>query len=1030
MRLAQRFYTILIAVFGVTLGTTQAWADAENLTATDVRGSSQLCKDVREGRPPSTVLQCRADDSQEYQRKLKFETESLAFKTAVENETSKTAGEIKRELIRNAVANFAESVAEAKRITGQDPFATNPVQHAEVEMLKACGSGAGNFNADITALLKKAKAPNVSQNKDLAALNRYATAMLEYDRITRLLEDNYFKGDEKIRMTKRRLRILTKYPMVRKGSHLGLKQVVTAELGLRGNDNSTPSETQDWLDGYLFEDLQPPVSVNKGRFPISYEAAMALNRSSDSSSISKEVSTEFMLNTKAALKSLAGLCSADNCTTLNISHEITASSLQRRRTVQQIQNRSVSLNFERRKFNLLLNGVCECKLLEPQTVASENTVMSMGLVSLGALAICVSNILMPNPTLVLCGLGAAGSASAIGLDTANSAIAIYDSQRTGPAAKVSESLPGLNDQEKKKLLEFQQGREAEVATKLALTAAAAPITKLAGAGFKAGLSKVKEIKTKRLAGSTEAPRIERRQVDASPVEAGGLRPQTKLFVETNGSKEATTEAQRLKFNEKAKRIDSGEEKGIIIATETSPLREINHFLGKELGDALSNFHNELLVKKLLRYQEEHPGLLLEMSHNYKGFFHIPHGKVPAGYSDDYKKILSEVYGEMFDHLVKNKVLRSSELALIQKMRNTGVGETFQEATDARKLAKELTPEKNDNSGSLPYSSSSVQESIKMQQSYTDYYRTEIQQKLGETPLMESVESSGKKVPTREVLAIIKKSKDPEKIRQALNHRYPGTNIDDPTLKKLKMYNELIEEQNPSQYPLVSREKASLTDAENGGIASDTISMGSYNSSATAKALATADGVASAKQQIRIEEQKVTDKIRNEINPHYKENAKSIFPNSKASISGDEKVILFSKESSLNSLKKFVRAHAEDPGLQRHSFIPPGVPKEMRNLLVEDGLKIDKVLRDELMKTALPFEKTGSLNSLIMMETKDFGKGQVSIIIGQKPGSPSLTKKDLAEIEKAFEESLRKFNEAEPGFKPKTSYRPGVIHRAD
>jgi hypothetical protein len=1033
MKPALSICTIILIGFGSVPLPLWAMADTETITAKDVRGSSQLCQTARGETPPTGHRTCRLFTPQEKQQRIKLETESLAFITATESESAKAANELKRELIQNAVANFADSVTSAKRLTGEDPFLTRQVKEAEAEMLKAC-SGANDFSKDISSLLSKSKMPEKNPTRDLAGLQRYAVAMLEYDRISLLVDDNYLRGDDRARMLQRRKRLLQRYPMVSKGSHASLKQQLGTELRLHGNDSRTPSAQQDWMDAYLFENQDTPSPTGKESLPISYLAAMAMKNTPLSTAVTKEVSIEFMLNTKAALKSLGGLCQSDACSTFNISHALTVSALQRRATLQRIQSRSTDPRSDptlgQRKFDLLLYGVCNCRMLEPRQAVDDNAVLGAGLISVGALVICGTNFLLPNPTLLMCATGTVSAVAALAMDTANTAVTVYDSRRTSGAAQVSQNLPGLKENEKTKLTEFQKEREMDVASKVALTAATAPALKVATAGVKAGVNKFKDFKGRRTTGSSETPVVERRQRDASTLETGGLRPPTQEFVEIHAAKEATSEAQRLSFDSLVKRIDADLEKWIVFATETSPLREINHHLGKEVGDALGNFHNELLVKKLKQYQQKHPGLLIEMSHSYKGFFHIPHGKVPPGYANDYKKIVSEVYGEMADHLTKNKILRADELALIQRMRNTGEGSTFQEATDSRKLAKEHTPDKTDKSGAMSYSNSTIQESIQTQQFYTDYYRKELVTALGKTPLMESV-GAGQLKPTQEVLAYVKSFKDPEELKKAFAKRYPGTKVNDETIKKLKLYNELIEDQNPSQYPLVSRERATLADAEKGGLASDTISMGSYNSDATQIALATADGVADAKRKIRIEEQKVTSRIQNEINPHFKETAKTNFPNSKTAISGDEKVIAFENEPSLASLKDFVKAHAGDPGLQRHSSIPAGVPKEVRNLLVEDGLKIDKVLRKELLiNTSLPFEKTGSINSLIMMETTKFGEGRVSIILGQKPGSQPLTAKDIDEIEKAFKQSLKKFNEAEPGFKAQTFYRTGVIHRAD
>jgi hypothetical protein len=1024
----------------------QSAADDSPITAQDVLGGSRSCqiarKEIEAPAPPSFSCPYRIDANQ----KLKKGGSDVELSLVAEREKKAATAEIKKRLIQNAVANFAQSVARAKQMTGADPLASAPVQRFQDEMQKKCG-GSNELKSEVDKLLtiaKKQSTPAVKSDDDL---NRYIVAILEYKRIEMATKDKSLPAEEKEKLVLRKNKIAALYPMAVEGAPLLLRSRLEYDLQTSFTDSKRSGAGAAWMDDYLFQNKETPAADQSGE-PYTYQIAKKLKARPLSDRAKKEVINAFSSQLMQQMKSIGDLCKADACTTFNISHELTAQSLRRRQTIENIYKRSLDSNqnpeSEKLKFTGLQKQVCDCHLLEPQKVVNEGLLTGMSIGTFGGLVFCV----FIDPTKLSCPVVAAASVATTVGSAANTTMAVVDAVKVESAVQASANLPGLADGEKAKLTNFQRDRALSAGTDVALTVAGAKVIKVATPVAKKVVNKV--INRKAATGEV----VEARGSGAIEDHVtGGRNPTRQHYVDNYGDHPGSTPDERLSFKTMEEAIRAAKEAGHPIqAVVRSVENSIQKFMNTITNDfafvnAINNRRDAILRAKYAEYMRLHPNLKVEFSTDWKGFHTIAHGNIPSSYDADISKMVSETYAELTGDLVGAGLMRSTDRdMLLNEMNHSGYGQTFDQAGTARKMDKEMTPDRsvNEGRGGRDFNDPDVQENHRVRFQQTEMLREGFENKLGDTALMRMDPQSGKKIPVRDLYTVLKKSDDPAVLKREIKKRF-NVDVDENTAANLKEYSRLMNDQSPNLVPAVNRESATLVDAEFGGISSDTVAMNTRNLEATSIGAARATDNINSLSTIRQEEQKVTGWLNNQVNPEYRDIAQKTTKPEKVLISGDEKKVQFKQASSLEKakstifgkpvneekLKDFVRAHAaDDPSLQRHTYIQPGVPRDMRDPMTEHGHTVQKYLMEILEDTsALTPDQLKNMNGLIMMDSKTINNGGISIIIGQKPGTPKFTAEETSKIRNAFLEAIKKFNQATKE-KPRTNYTRGRVIMAD
>lgn len=1021
-----------------------SFADDESVSAQDVPGSSQTCQIVRKEieAPQPEKLSCSFRS--ETDKKLESNMSDVQLSLVAEREVKVATIEIKKRLIQNAVDSFAQSVARMKQMFGSDPLAAKQVASYQAEMQKKCGDVNGGLKAEVDKLLDTAKKKTVPVSKNDEDFNRYTVAMFEYGRIDYLINENVIQGEEKNKLIQRRNRIAAYYPLAVKGASYGLRSRLDSELLPTFVDSKKAGPGDAWMDDYLFLNKDAPSEIKKGE-PHPYQIAKKLKNRTLPAKIKAEISEEFSARLLEQMKSIGELCKADSCSTFNISHELTAQSLRRRQTIENVYKRSLPANekpvADKMRYTGLQKQVCDCRLLEPQKLVSDELMMGMTVGTFGGLAFCI----FLDPTKISCPIVAATAMTSTAAGVANTTLAVRDVARTESAMQASSNLGGLAEEEKAKLRNFQRERSADAAMDVGLAAGGTAALKTVAPYAKKAVSRFKK---------NNGTAVDHRGTgEVEDHVIGGRSPERQSYIDDYAHIEGAAPTEIAEFRRLEAQINADiaagrEPTSRVFTLANSMQKDLNTITNDfKVPDAINNNRNAIARKKLLAYMVQHPDLKMAFGPDWKTINVIPYGKIPATFDDDMKRIASEIKKELAEEVIARGAMRADDFRmLLDKMNHSGSGKTFDQASSARKLDRDMAQDRSvhEGRGGRDFNDPATLEAHKDRFTFAEQYRGEIEQKLGETPLMMTEPETGKKVLTREAYSILKTSEDPEVLQQAIK-KSQNIDVDVVTVRKMKEYAKMINGQSPDLLPPIKRSTPSLANARNGGISSDTVGMSTINDEATGLGAARATDHMQSLNTIRDEEKNVTNWMNNYVNPQYRDIARKTTESKNIHISGDEKKIempkapikervsaIFSgKPVNEDKLKAFVRAHAEDdPSLQRHTYVKPGVPKEMIDPLTEHGHTIQKYLMEYLKESgSLSTEKLKNMNGLMIMDTKKINQGGVDIIVGQKPGTPKLTADDQAEIQAGLKHAIDRFNLA-TNEKAVTKYKKGRLILAD
>jgi hypothetical protein len=390
-----------------------------------------------------------------------------------------------------------------------------------------------------------------------------------------------------------------------------------------------------------------------------------------------------------------------------------------------------------------------------------------------------------------------------------------------------------------------------------------------------------------------------------------------------------------------------------------------------------------------------------------------------------RKRLDEIFqktnSEFVNELAHNNLLRKeftekwSSASSVQKTDlaaewfRAGIGETADQATLAARYSR------NASGGNKLHSfeSAEFQENMQTNLKAVEMYRSDIQKELSSSGLLENFDNSNRMIPRKDVMDLARKNKDADVFRSAVNQKY-GTSLSQAESRRLQDYLELVDDFSPGIH-IAKREVATLNDAAHGGLSADFAGMGSHNLYETAAGLAKAKDLATALEQTRFGERKVTEffqkrmRDRQAIIRNYLEDKKGM-AGLKINCSGDDCVVI--TPSSLNSKQRdeLVKrlSKTDDPSSMRMSFVNSSIKSaDDLNLMATHGEAIEKKLRSELIGK-LPNETLNKVTFAIEMNGSAAGQGGVRLITGNS--RIQLAPSQLESIQSSFQKAVEKINQ--------------------
>ncbi|WP_413294600.1 hypothetical protein ACLSU7_05750 [Bdellovibrio sp. HCB185ZH] len=518
-------------------------------------------------------------------------------------------------------------------------------------------------------------------------------------------------------------------------------------------------------------------------------------------------------------------------------------------------------------------------------------------------------------------------------------------------------------------------------------------TLLAGAAFKGAraikaLSKVEVL-------DAESARVAAAEKVVASRHFTGRADFIKKYVEYN----PTTVAQNEKFIALAEK--GKDANAYFVNIENSQMKFLNDSLkDKNLVTSLTNFHKDLVLKRMEELQKEFPELKISEYSDFKSLRFAFEGQVPK----DLEKRLAAVFKESNDEFAKymkdNGLLRTSDTP--QDYFKAGYGRTADEAGIAARYARKTEP------GELvSYKDSRLKSDLNAKVQSVEQDRVSLQQQLGQTKMVDGDTFKP------EVFDIVRKNMgDSAAIKSALSNRYKLSTLSDKSVEDLQRYVKTSDEFSPGLM-IAKRESANLNDAAQGGFTMDFVGLGASNMKGTADALAKSKDLDTALNEARKAEKAVTNDVNTQKQFFTKVVTESVEPGKIKSVcSGDDCVAIATKPLNEQEKVKVLSRVADSKyaSKMRFAFVNDGVKSaETRNSLSTHGESIEKLLRKNLGSVMDP-NKLEGVTFGIDMRTDTLNQGSVKLLMGQSPDL-YLTKLEQKRIKEAFKQSVAEFNKA-------------------
>lgn len=429
--------------------------------------------------------------------------------------------------------------------------------------------------------------------------------------------------------------------------------------------------------------------------------------------------------------------------------------------------------------------------------------------------------------------------------------------------------------------------------------------------------------------------------------------------------------------------------------ENSQLKHLNDTLkDKDLVTGLTNFHKEILFKKVRALEEANPGLVVSSYSDFKSSRFAFEGKIPANLEDQLAKILKEA-----NHEFAQSVSAIKELQGPANWFRAGVGKTADEANVAARYSRQISDNELQR-----FSNSGLTKNLEVKMSHIEAERLTLRQHFAGTNL---IENNGFH---QDVFDLARKNADPQQLEVALKGRFALESIPRGAVEKLQSYVKSVDEFSPGIH-VAKREMTTLAEAQYGGLSADIIGLGGANLKATANALAGSKTLSEALENTRRAEKMVTSDFIAQKSFYETAVARSVEPGKLRTVcSGDDCISTAVAPLTTREKEKIIQevASSKYSGTFRFSFVSDGVRnQEARTILSTHGESLEKVLRASLATSMEP-NKLKGLTFGIDLKTKELNRGPIRLIVGEGD-SLRLTQRERAMIEERFEEAIKTFN---------------------
>ncbi|MGZ3769907.1 MAG: hypothetical protein ACXVCP_03290 [Bdellovibrio sp.] len=457
----------------------------------------------------------------------------------------------------------------------------------------------------------------------------------------------------------------------------------------------------------------------------------------------------------------------------------------------------------------------------------------------------------------------------------------------------------------------------------------------------------------------------------------------------------TTEAENLRWISMAE--DGKKTNSIFLDVENSQIKSLNDTLkDKNLVTSVTNFHKELLNKKLKALAKEFPEMQMERYSDFKSMRFAINGKVPKDLEAKLQNIFSETNDE-FDKFLKEKGIVRKEDATKEWFR-AGTGKSADQANLTARFSRQLSENKVQNFANIKKVLSKKLDSIERD-------RKNLRSSFAKTSV---IDGSTLHVDAFDIVR--KANGDKNKISKEIAHRFGLSHVPEKTVETLQRYVKEADEFSPGLY-IAKREYANLNDAVHGGLSADIIGLGGANLKGTAEALAKRTTVEKVIQSTRLAEKQVTKNFLEQKKTFEKIVEKAAPGKFKTTCSGDDCVSIAIAPLSELDKKKILAGLSETKysGAYRIAFVPHGVVEaESRNILATHGEGVEKVLRKSLSSKMEPNRLKG-LTFGVDMQGQNLNSGGIKLLIG-KSRDLNLSSSEKELIQKKFQEAVKYLNQ--------------------
>lgn len=419
----------------------------------DIHGGSALCRQTR-AEAPGPVCEPAAKQ---------FSALRLQG-----NQWVRIASErdIKRKLFSRLAAAYRHDAEIIRQVGGADLFESRAVRDSLGAARAKCGAAAadGTLRNSFDDLIRNVRQTDEtadvfagldSARKD-TLLSRFALASLEIDRLSRLISDNHVSGPDLEQAQRRKVNLELRYPLAQSlsGSRLDQKFQIMEGVNNLALLRISPEEEAavDVVLGLKDVSSYPDLEKFKSNRQLTLSGALA-ERIVAGKKLSPRLRSELVRKWENSfarkIQALGALCDVSHCQAYEVSHQLTADLV------------NEAPDGERAG---LVTNICQCNLSNATEILSPGAKMGVGVAIIGGVTACIS-------TTIACPALATIALVSTAMTAADSYGSLRDGLRGQEALALSRSLPGVPENERRRLEDFSMRSAVTGLAELALVAA-------------------------------------------------------------------------------------------------------------------------------------------------------------------------------------------------------------------------------------------------------------------------------------------------------------------------------------------------------------------------------------------------------------------------------------------------------------------------------------------------------------------------------------------------------------------------------